>query len=236
MMWLWHGLWGVTINLSLFLLLYVLNKVCGALRSQPSGSGSPPKQEELFNITNVGSSKWTISSELGARDFFLASAGGPPAGCRVSTLPMVANGCRFRLIPFGGLPDGSPAHEGGADAYLDELPWTENSVLVVSIEVADGAMQGARLSVNPAGRARWTKRLKKTFRDEFTLTKVGANFTIKTHGRLLDANALGQKSRAWTPNYTAALYLLLQWVLAAKNFIMEAVSCRWLGNLLRMCF
>jgi len=126
-MWLWHGLWGVTINLSLFLLLYVLNKVCGALRSQPSG---PPKQEELFNITNVGSSKWTISSELGARDFFLASAGGPPAGCRVSTLPMVANGCRFRLIPFGGLPDGSPAHEGGADAYLDELPWTENSVLV----------------------------------------------------------------------------------------------------------
>eukprot|EP00954_Amorphochlora_amoebiformis_P019735 1334456-Amorphochlora_amoeboformis.AAC.2 len=70
------GFFGVFLNMFLFALIYFLQSLCGALRSQPSG---PPKPTELFNITSLGetSRKFSISAEYGTSDLFLAAPGLP---------------------------------------------------------------------------------------------------------------------------------------------------------------
>mmetsp|Transcript_195 Transcript_195/g.524 ORF Transcript_195/g.524 Transcript_195/m.524 type:complete len:268 (+) Transcript_195:160-963(+) len=234
-MWIIMGMNGVIFNLGICAMLFILSKICVALRTQPSG---PPARTEQFDVTNVGNQKFTISSEDGKRDYFLAALGSGPRATATST---IISGCRFRLVPFGSVPTMSSAAKVADEKdpakqtmnCLEELPWTESAVQVVSIEVADGPKAGEKLFVNPAGRARWFKNRVSSFREEFTLTKVGANFTIKTHGRLLDAKAL-LRSRAWKPNYTAALAMFLTWVLAAKNCVLDIFSFKWVQKIRRI--
>mmetsp|Transcript_11995 Transcript_11995/g.23102 ORF Transcript_11995/g.23102 Transcript_11995/m.23102 type:complete len:258 (+) Transcript_11995:43-816(+) len=219
--WLWIGPRGLAFNIGAFAMIWLIFRLLEALRKQPQG---PPKASERFNVANLGNGKFSLSSEDGALDLFLAA---PGPHTRVTTASGVLAGCRFHLLPFHAV-----ASEDGKGTYLEDLPWNESSMQVVSIVVADGPVAGARLTVNGAGRARWFKKRVPGFREEFTLTRMGAKYTITTHGRLLDARAL-TKSRAWLPNWPAALSMFVQWIVKLRDCISACVSCTWVDTLKR---